>query len=131
MSDHVTESAKEDGRSAGGGISFNIDDIPLDETPGGNRDIDQYSLKAQEVARYSQDTKERRSLSKWVKWVVSLWILCVMVILFLNGGCILDISDVVICTLLGTTTINILGLAHILLNGLFPESRSGRENRKS
>jgi hypothetical protein len=132
MSDKIPESTEEIRKSAQGDISLwiNLDDIPPDETPDGNRDIDRYDLNKQKVARYSQNTKERRGLSKWVKWAVSSWLFCVMVIIFLKGSCVLNISDVVICTLLGTTTINILGLAHILLNGLFPESRYGRKNRK-
>jgi hypothetical protein len=42
----------------------------------------------------------------------------------MTGFLVVDISDTVLCVLLGTTTINILGLAYIVLKGLFPEKTS-------
>ncbi len=69
--------------------------------------------------RYDQDTKERKLLSHWVIIVVSLWLLFVLAILSLNRLLELKLSDTVLCMLLGTTTINILGLAYIVLKGLF------------
>jgi hypothetical protein len=73
--------------------------------------------------RFEQDTKERKLLSHWVVWVVSVWLFLVIGVLILTGCCrCVDISDTVLCMLLGTTTINILGLAYIVLKGLFPES---------
>jgi hypothetical protein len=77
---------------------------------------DQSSLKSD---RYKQDTKARGWLSRWVAWVVSLWLLAVILILVLNEPLHLNISDIVRCTLLGTTSANVLGLPYIVLKGLF------------
>jgi hypothetical protein len=80
--------------------------------------IDNYDLDKQKSFRYNQDTKERKFLSHWVVLVVSIWLFWVIFILIFNE-LLLNLSDTVICMLLGTTTINILGLAYIVLKGLF------------
>jgi hypothetical protein len=120
MSDKILEGIPEDRKFDAGEISFDIDfdDLFFDE----ERDIDRYDIKKQETIRYRQDTKERRRLSQWVRCVVSAWLFCVMAVVFLKGGGILEVSDTVASVLLGTTTVNILGLAYIVLKGLFPES---------
>ena len=85
-------------------------------------DVDALPINRQEDLineRYAQDTKERKLLSHWVTIVVSLWLLFVLAILSLNRLLELKLSDTVLCMLLGTTTINILGLAYIVLKGLF------------
>jgi len=73
--------------------------------------------------RLKQDTTERKILSHWVMSVVSIWLLLVIMVVIFNGTCVIKISDAVVCVLLGTTTLNILGLAYIVLKGLFPESK--------
>ncbi len=86
------------------------------------RDIDAYGLDLQKVKseldRYKKDTENRDKLTSWVKWVVSIYLIIVCFILCVNSRC-LCLSDVVICTLLGTTTFNILGLMYIVLKGYF------------
>lgn len=60
----------------------------------------------------------RDSLIHWMTAVVSLWLLfvvCLMIAAFRVYG----LSDTVLCMLLGTTTVNVLGLATIVLKGLF------------
>ena len=84
-----------------------------------NIDTDRFGLKEQQAARYSQNTKERKLLSHWVMCVVSFWLFLTILVLGLNNLLNLKLSDVVCCTLLGTTTANILGLAYIVLKGLF------------
>ncbi|MDR1918826.1 MAG: hypothetical protein LBQ65_04170 [Tannerellaceae bacterium] len=80
---------------------------------------DSLDIPTQESLRYRQDTKERKTLSKWVRRVVSLWLVFAAFILLFNHILCFNLSDTVICMLLGTTTINILGLAYIVLKGLF------------
>lgn len=81
--------------------------------------FDQLDLKEQTKERFSKDTKLRNNLSWWVIAVDSLWLLCVIILLFLNSCCI-RLSDSVLMVLLGTTTANVLGLAFIVLKGMFP-----------
>lgn len=94
-----------------------------------NFDIDAKSIDAQEIIRFKQDTKHRGLLVKWMMFVVSLWLLAVLVMLFVNP--LLEIRDSVLITLLATTTVNVLGLANIILKGLFGDSfRKSRYRKK-
>ncbi len=73
-------------------------------------------LKAKD---FHQSIKHRNILVYWVIAIVSVWLLIVSSILFLQGTSCVQLSDAVLITLLSTTTINILGLPLIILKGLF------------
>lgn len=96
------------------------------------------ALEAQErsaaVSRFTEDTEHRKKLVGWIKVLITVYLACIGVILFLVGlydfqlalfssvislkfGFIL--SDTVLVALLGTTTANVIGLAAIVLRGLF------------
>lgn len=83
---------------------------------------DSKSLKQQEQQlhndRYKSDTDWRCRLSWWVIGTDSVWLSAILVILCFNNKYFL-LSDTVMITLLGTTTVNVLGLAFIVLKGLF------------
>jgi hypothetical protein len=70
--------------------------------------------------RYEEDTKHRRNLSTWASFVVSLWLIVVLIILILNTSYI-KLSDTVMVALLSTTTLNVLGMMVIVLKGLFED----------
>ena len=75
-----------------------------------------------ENKRYKADTKDRRKLAKWAKRVVVTYLITVFVILLLNetwSSLFFNLSNTVLITLLGTTTLNILGLMYIVLKGYF------------
>lgn len=85
-------------------------------------DKDNHTLKEQEALyneRYKSDTTWRCRLSWWVIIVDSVWLLAIICILILNGSFCKPLDNSVLITLLGTTTANVLGLALIVLNGLF------------
>ena len=90
-------------------------------------DIDVWSLKKQEYNRYRQDTEERKLLSHWVIWVVSVWLFLVLFAIVFNKLLCFKIEPSVSLMLLGTTTVNILGLAFIVLSGLFDVRRNKDE----
>ena len=90
-------------------------------------DIDVWSLKKQEYNRYRQDTEERKLLSHWVMWVVSVWLFLVLFAIVFNKLLCFKIEPSVSLMLLGTTTVNILGLAFIVLSGLFDVRRNKDE----
>lgn len=87
-----------------------------------DQDIDSDELDLQkrryENERYRDDTKSRRYLAYWAATVVTVYLLLVFVILFMNTTC-LHLSDPVMIALLGTTTVNVLGLMYIVLKGYF------------
>jgi len=89
----------------------------------GDTDVDAYGLKDQESIRYKQDTEERKLLSHWVMLVVSIWLLLVLVAVVFNKLLCFGIEPSVCLMLLGTTTVNILGLAFIVLHGLFDTNK--------
>lgn len=75
--------------------------------------------------RFSQDTKYRSLFSDWVIIYISLYTIFVILILVGVGQRWLIIEASVLVTLLGTTTANILGLAYIILHGLFDKDKKG------
>ena len=104
-------------------IEYYTGESPLVEST--NIDADSLGLKEQEAKRYIQDTEERKLLSHWVIWVVSLWLSAVLFVVMFNNLLCFNLNNSVLITLLATTTVNILGLAYIVLQGLF-----GNKKRK-
>ena len=100
-------------------------DKPLEQDFG---NVDTESLKKQERERYEQDTRQRKSLARWVMWATSIWLFCVLFIIFFQGLGLLALSSSVLNVLLATTTVNVLGLAYIVLNGLFGKVKSRVRN---
>jgi hypothetical protein len=86
-------------------------------------DFDKSDLNSQKIHRYRQDTRERKLLSHWVVWTVSVWLIFTGFTLIFNHIFCFNISDAVCGVMLGTTSANILGLAYIVLKGLFPEGK--------
>jgi hypothetical protein len=72
--------------------------------------------------RYSQDTGNRGLLIAWGAATVTIWLIAVFILLFLNKKSVF-LSDSVLITLLGTTTVNVLGLMYIVLRDLFNGTR--------
>ena len=77
-----------------------------------------------EIERYKEDTRHRRILSTWAGVVVSFWLLCVVLILVGNTQNY-GLSDSVLITLLGTTTLNVIALMLVVLNDIF---RNGKKD---
>lgn len=84
---------------------------------------DNLSLSNQKKERFTQDTKFRKSFSEWVMWIVPLWLIGTFILMICAGLGWMTFSDAAIVALLTTTTANVLGLAHIVLKGLFPEGK--------
>lgn len=76
---------------------------------------DKYNKQPQ-YDRYRDNTSHRKALVWWMMAIVSACLIGVLVIVFFSS--MLKISDVVTCSLLVTTTANVLGLSKIILNSL-------------
>ena len=127
MSNNQTEEHNSEGNKS---ISdFDIKDLFAVEDPSSNPDAD--DLEAQERKRYAQDTRYRKLLALWVMWVVSIWLGAVLVVITLTGCKVLEYTPTVLVTLLATTTINVLGLAFIVLRGLFLGARKFKRRKNS
>ena len=73
--------------------------------------------------RYKDTSQLRRHTGYWVMIVVSQWLFVVICLVILVGLNSLELNDSVIITLLGTTTVNIIGLPYVLLKGLYPQDK--------
>lgn len=71
-----------------------------------------------QAKRYASDTKDRKWLAFWAAFVVTGWLTFVTYLLLKNDKHYF-LSDTVLVALLGTTTLNILGLTFIVLRGHF------------
>ena len=100
------------------------------QSPTTTGDVDLLSLDEQEKKRYGQDTRYRKILAHWVMSVVSLWLLLVLLVITFNKIWCLNISESVCITLLATTTVNVLGLAFIVLNGIFGGNRPSHRRKR-
>ncbi len=91
-------------------------------SPDPDADIDSDDLTAQrrlfENQRYREDTSHRKWLAVWTVVVVTIWLMAVLYILLMNKKNI-GLGDTVLVALLGTTTLNVLGLSYIVLRGHF------------
>lgn len=97
--------------------------ISVPQKEGGNdagtSDFDILPMEKQASIRFGQDTKHRKWLVCWMMLIVSIWLISVLLITAFNRPWCLHIDEKVLMTLLATTTINVLGLANIILDGLF------------
>lgn len=84
-------------------------------------DMDDLSMKQQIQKRYEQDTRFRKHLAHWVMYIVPVWLGCVLFIITFNNPFCFNLDSKVLITLLATTTVNVLGLAYIVLKGIFPQ----------
>lgn len=87
---------------------------------------DYKSLEQQKADRFGQDTKHRKVLIIWTMILISGWLVAVILIVVICK----HLSDVVLSTLLATTTVNVLGLAKIVLGNLFPRFSNGNKKKK-
>lgn len=89
-------------------------------------DIDSKDISIQKKERYGQDTRFRKYLAVWVMMIVPVWLSVILVIVGLCACGLWHLSDVQMTTLLATTTANVLGLAYIVLRGLFHVSSGNK-----
>ncbi|MGV3602424.1 MAG: hypothetical protein ACO1N1_14525 [Dyadobacter fermentans] len=88
------------------------------------KDVDSIDLEGQKKLallkgiRFASDTRARVGLAAWTAAVVTLWLAAVFYLLT-NNHANYCLSDTVLVTLLGTTTLNVLGLSFIVLRGHF------------
>jgi hypothetical protein len=94
----------------------------IKDSPSSDFDIDSSDymdqMKVLFADRYKSNTGDRKWLAQWTAVVVTLWLVAVGIILIKNSSCF-HLSDTVLVTLLGTTTLNVLGLSFIVLRGHF------------
>lgn len=108
-------------------LLINTGEAPSDAVIGKCKDL-------MALHRIKENTDARRRLEKWASRAIVYYLIAVGIIILLNDSDFsisfsffkwtskLDLSDMVLVTLLSTTTINILGLGFIVLKGHFKAS---------
>lgn len=75
------------------------------------------------LKRYNDTSDLRKHSAYWVMVVVSFWLILVVSIVFFCGFECMKLEPSVIIALLTTTTVNIIGLPLVLLQGLYPKEK--------
>lgn len=96
---------------------------PLKDISQELRDPDNLNLSEQKKDRFTQDTRFRKLFSYWIIVIIPIWLILTILLMFFTGFGLTTFSDAAIVALLTTTTANVLGLAFIVLKGMFPEGR--------
>ena len=98
-----------------GNLEWNKDLQPV-QMPNENTDTE--SLEEQKRIRYKQDTRARAYLTRWVcSIVIAIGLTIALYLPFKH------IEDNVAMVIFGTMTVNVLGLANIVLRGLFDKKQ--------
>jgi hypothetical protein len=77
-----------------------------------------------EIENYKQNTGERKLYAKLIYRFTCLWCLCVGILLVACGLSILHLSDTVLTTILGCTTLNVFGFFYLVTQYLFNKKKS-------
>lgn len=94
----------------------------LSTCAGSDFNPDDDDLGKQKTKRYGQDTRHRGRLITWVMIIIPVWLIGVLgIVAFTSSE---KVTDTVKTTLLVTTTANVIGLALVVLRGLFNEHES-------
>ncbi|MCQ2253497.1 MAG: AEC family transporter [Bacteroidales bacterium] len=88
-----------------------------EKTPSSDPDL--RDIKYQEGMRYNQDTRQRKTMVRWVAVLISVWLITILGIMCLKGANIFEYDSSEIIALLTTTTANVIALGYIVLKGLF------------
>ncbi len=88
---------------------------------GNQRNIQE--LVESKLKRYNDTSDLRKHSAYWVMVVVSFWLILVVSIVFFCGFECMKLEPSVIIALLTTTTVNIIGLPLVLLQGLYPKEK--------
>ena len=103
------------------------ENISPDSTKG--MDIDVLTPEEQYLIRYKQNTKYRKYFAIWVMCLVPAWLLLVLALLCCCAFELCSLPSSVLSVLLATTTANVLGLAYIVLKGIFAPWGDKRRKR--
>ncbi len=85
------------------------------------RDVELDAERARlEIASFRQDIEERKKFALWVFLMVAIWLLLILVIIFLLGFGLIKLSDSVVISLVGATTVNVTAFFLAVTRYLFP-----------
>ena len=110
------------------------------ETLINDNNVDENSIdickKLVKLHRTMENTKARIRLEKWTKRVICIYLFIVFLLVLMCAiklkicNYTFILSDTILITILSTTTVNVIGLAFILMRGHFPHSEDGKDAEK-
>lgn len=82
-----------------------------------------------ELESFTQDVRQRRTFAPKLYVLTCVWLAAVIVVILMQGFSegwhhFFRLSDPVLIALLGTTTVNVVGLFYVVAKYLFPEKPS-------
>ena len=85
--------------------------------------------------RINENTKARKRLAKWAMKLISIYLIIVFLLIITSSvkwSFLKDftIDEPIMITILSTTTVNVIGLALIVLRGHFPQLEKGKQESK-
>lgn len=87
-----------------------------------SKDFSEEELKKLEIKSKEQDISMRKEYANRTFALVCLYMICVFLLIILAcSPAVFSMSDNVLMVLLGTTTVNVIGLFAIVMNYLFPK----------
>lgn len=110
-----------------------LDAISLNIVPSVSDKPDEYTLeeldsiekdkKLAELTGLKQDIAQRKDYAEKIFKLVCVWLLVVLILLILQGFNIrgFSLDEAVLLAVIGSTTINIIGLFYVVANYLFPK----------
>jgi hypothetical protein len=111
-------------------LSLKIEDAIKSQTnqPDGKTQADISSLDIQkfkvEIDNYKQNTGERKLYAKLIYRFTYVWCLSVAIVLLGVGFGKIRLSDTVLTTILGCTTLNVFGFFYLVTQYLFNKNKS-------
>lgn len=84
------------------------------------RDYDT-ARKALDLERLRSDLDHRKRYSARLFWLVTGWLAFILLLVVVDGLALLEISDTVLVALIGSTTLNVIGLFAIVARYFFPK----------
>lgn len=117
----------------------------ITNTPGEDTSLETETLKQEqlrveleklraELESFNQDIRQRRTFAPKLYLLTCCWLAAVLGVLFTQGFSdgrlhFFHLNDNVLIALLGTTTVNVVGLFYVVAKYLFPEKNTGVERR--
>lgn len=83
-----------------------------------------YEKHQSDLANSNQNMEERKRYAEYIYIFTCIWCICILFILLWKGLGTLDLSDEVVITLIGSTTINVFVFFRLVTKYLFNADKS-------
>jgi hypothetical protein len=89
-----------------------------------NDEVRNYDLERLKAESFAQDISERKKFAHRIFWMVVGWLVSIITIVVLVGCKIIILSDSILMSLIGSTTVNVTTFFLVVTKYLFPSNKS-------